>query len=602
MGSSQSDSFDSPLNPLLLKFVGQEHISADDSFWSEFLLFSRKPCVSLEEDKNLFMNTSSLFNDLYINNTKTGNFGSLLRVFLGKASELLVSTNFKDNSCINLVRSALVVIKCYLQHLVHKHPEDEVIQQIEAQGTLSSIKPEVAEPMIVQLLDSLIDLVIHVPVRDSTYALLLETINTLLVLLSVQLFTSKSTSELQIYEIICESKQTEAFCKALLKIFVQQPLLPHSSGGSLLLDLAAELIGLFISPPENDGSFLGRNAILLCIVLVNHSVGPVNGFQNCLSSISDELGDLFRTICLTLHKEETTLVLYHLLIRNSHFKTYVLSCPDIESLVLPVLQTIYNASDSSSYVIYMSLIILLILTEDTNFNKKVHYIVVKNATWYTDRNLPEITLGGLIILVTTRTVQYNLLKMRDEYLHTNCLAALVNMSSQFVHLHTYVCQRLVGLFEVLAKTYKRSKQELLTIKRALINILEVLNYCLSHQLVYNTNLIYTLLYKKSVFISFRNDPDFQDIISNLDQVLEYFSSKLEQEADSCSDVSALISVIVKVSPQWPAHRMLKFPDLKFKYVEEEKPEMFFIPYVWTLVTQHSNIYWDSTEIKSFYQY
>jgi hypothetical protein len=27
----------------------------------------------------------------------------------------------------------------------------------------------------------------------------------------------------------------------------------------------------------------------------------------------------------------------------------------------------------------------------------------------------------------------------------------------------------------------------------------------------------------------------------------------------------------------------KFPDLKFRYVEEEQPEDFFVPYTWTLV-------------------
>lgn len=35
----------------------------------------------------------------------------------------------------------------------------------------------------------------------------------------------------------------------------------------------------------------------------------------------------------------------------------------------------------------------------------------------------------------------------------------------------------------------------------------------------------------------------------------------------------------------------KFPDLKFKYVEEDQPEEFFIPYVWTLVCQHSTLHW-----------
>ena len=35
----------------------------------------------------------------------------------------------------------------------------------------------------------------------------------------------------------------------------------------------------------------------------------------------------------------------------------------------------------------------------------------------------------------------------------------------------------------------------------------------------------------------------------------------------------------------PCDRLNRLPDLKFKYVEEEEPEEFFIPYVWTLATQ-----------------
>lgn len=48
-----------------------------------------------------------------------------------------------------------------------------------------------------------------------------------------------------------------------------------------------------------------------------------------------------------------------------------------------------------------------------------------------------------------------MLKTRDKYLHTNCLAALANMSGQFRALHPYVAQRLVSLFETLAKKHAR---------------------------------------------------------------------------------------------------------------------------------------------------
>ena len=39
-----------------------------------------------------------------------------------------------------------------------------------------------------------------------------------------------------------------------------------------------------------------------------------------------------------------------------------------------------------------------------------------------------------------------------------------------------------------------------------------------------------------------------------------------------------------------------FPELKFRYVEDQ-PDEFFIPYVWTLVFKSSSLYWDSTRIQ-----
>ena len=41
----------------------------------------------------------------------------------------------------------------------------------------------------------------------------------------------------------------------------------------------------------------------------------------------------------------------------------------------------------------------------------------------------------------------------------------------------------------------------------------------------------------------------------------------------------------------------KFPDLKFKYVEEDQPEEFFVPYIWTLASK--KIYWNPANIKLF---
>ncbi|CAH1392635.1 unnamed protein product [Nezara viridula] len=540
-------------NGLLLKFVGKDHIPLQDAFWNDLLSFPYKP-LTVEDDKKLFEKNKFLFNHLAINNLKTGNFGTLLRIFLKKSSYLLQSSNNAIARYSLQTYNALLVTRYYLQHLVHKFPECEVIKHIESQGSMNRDAFK-AESLNLQLINGLMNILIALPIFNDTYPVHRESINVFLVLLSIELFTTESITELKLYNIIFESCKSRDLGLALITTFSnQQKGLSHQ--GSSFFGLG-DIMGFLLSATENEVPALCRNAALLLIVLVNQYVAFSNPYRNVLSSISD-FSKLYHSICIALEYEETTLLLYHLLHRNEQFKTFVLAQSDIDVLVVPMLRAIYHANDSSCHHMYMSLIILLILTEDVEFNKKVHEIVLKSVPWYVDRQLSEITLGGLIILVTTRTVQYNLLKMRDEYLHTNCLAALANMSSQFSNLQSYVCQRLVGLFEVLAKTYNRARQELVAIEKALRIILEVLNSCLSNQLISNTNLIYTLLYNKHIFDTFRNNPAFQDIISNITQ---------------------------------------KFPELKFKYVEEEKPEEFFIPYVWSLVSDYSCVYLQSSSFK-----
>ena len=40
-----------------------------------------------------------------------------------------------------------------------------------------------------------------------------------------------------------------------------------------------------------------------------------------------------------------------------------------------------------------------------------------------------------------------------------------------------------------------------------------------------------------------------------------------------------------------------FPELRFRYVEEDQPEEFFIPYVWTLVFKSLGLHWDNSKIQ-----
>ncbi len=71
------------------------------------------------------------------------------------------------------------------------------------------------------------------------------------------------------------------------------------------------------------------------------------------------------------------------------------------------------------------------------------------------------------------------------------------------------------------------------------------------------------------------------------QVIEYFAEKvdqLEQRSAEC-----VKDVLENNAKQFPLDRLKKFPDLKFKYVEEEQPENFFVPYIWSLGMEKSSI-------------
>ena len=68
-------------------------------------------------------------------------------------------------------------------------------------------------------------------------------------------------------------------------------------------------------------------------------------------------------------------------------------------------------------------------------------------------------------------------------------------------------------------------------------------------------------------------------------VLVYMNSRLEQVQERKGrglTVDEVQEVVRLGATQFPKDRLTKLPDLKFKYVEEDKPEDFFIPYVWSL--------------------
>ncbi|KAL8162708.1 hypothetical protein V2J09_014197 [Rumex salicifolius] len=325
---------------------------------------------------------------------------------------------------------------------------------------------------------------------------------------------------------------------------------------------------------------------------------------------------LFDTLAMCIADESATLLLYSLVHGNAGFLEYVLVRTDIDTLLMPILETLYNAHRRSSNQIYMLLIILLILSQDSSFNASIHKLMIPNVPWYKERRLHYTSLGSLLVIVLVRTVKYNLSKLRyviislqDVYLHTNCLAALANMAPHVHRLSSYASQRLVILFDMLSRKYTKLAEQKNNLKKSekgisidggddipvdtlmelhtytdfLRIVLEIINAILTYALPRNPEVVYAILQRQEVFEPFKSHPRFQELLENIFTVLDFFNNRMDaHEVEGEWSVEKVLQVINMNCKSWRGEGMKMFTQFKFTYEQESHPEEFFIPYVWQL--------------------
>ncbi|XP_054508417.2 dymeclin isoform X10 [Agelaius phoeniceus] len=665
MGANSSSISELPENEYLQKLSGSEPISENDPFWNQLLSFSFTTPTNSADLKLLEEATISVCKSLVEKNPRTGNLGSLIKVFLSRTKELKISAECQNHLFIWQAHNALFIICCLLKVFISRMSEEELQLHFtyEEKAGPSSYGAE-CEDLIEELLFCLIQLIVEIPLLDITYSISLEAVTTLIVFLSCQLFHKEIVRESIIHRYLMHGRclpYTSRLVKTLLYNFIRQERSPppgthvfqqQTDGGGLLYGIASGVatglwtvftlggVGSKASAQLEQCSPLASQSLLLLLVLANLTDTPdtPNPYRQAIMSFKNtqdntafsssnphafqiNFNSLYTALCDQQKSDQATLLLYMLLHQNSNVRTYVLARTDIENLVLPILEILYHVEERNSHHVYMALIILLILTEDDGFNRSIHEVILKNITWYAERVLTEISLGSLLILVVIRTIQYNMTRTRDKYLHTNCLAALANMSAQFRSLHQYAAQRIISLFSLLSKKHNKVleqatqslrgslgsndsplpdyAQDLNVIEEVIRMMLEIINSCLTNSLHHNPNLVYALLYKRDLFEQFRTHPSFQDIMQNIDLVISFFSSRLEQAGAELS-VERVLEIIKQGAVALPKDRLRKFPELKFKYVEEEQPEEFFIPYVWSLVYNSAvALYWNPRDIQLF---
>ncbi|XP_051895188.1 dymeclin isoform X2 [Pristis pectinata] len=665
MGANSSSIAELASNDYLKRLAGTESISENDPFWNQLLSFSFTTPTNGADTRLLEEATLPISRSLIENNPRTGNFQALVKIFLSRTNELKISAECQDQLFIWQAHNALFIIRCLLKIFVSQMPEEELLLNFTYQERAPLTYGAEPEDLLEGLICNLVHLIIELPLLDITYSILLESVTTLLVLLSCQLFQKEIIRESVIYKYLMQGQclqDTSRVVKTLLYNFIRQEKCPPqgtqifeqtSVGNGLLYGLASGVasglwtvltlggVGSKPAQQEEPSSPLANRSLLLLLVLSNLSNMPnrpnpyrqsIMSFKNTQDntaiqspnshSFQINFNSLYTALYEQQKSDQATLLLYTLLHQNPNVRTYVLARTDVENLVLPILEILYHVEKRNSHHVYMALIILLILTEEDSFNRSVHEVILKNITWYAERVLTEISLGSLLILVVIRTVQYNMTRTRDKYLHTNCLAALANMSAQFRSLHQYAAQRIISLFALLSKKHNKvleqatqslsgsvsteenppipdHAQDLNVIEEVIRMMLEIINSCLSSSLHHNPNLVYALLYKRDLFEQFRTHPSFQDVMQNLDMVISFFSLRLEQAGADLS-VERVLEVIKQGAVALPKDKLKKFPELKFKYVEEEQPEEFFVPYIWSLAyNSTAELYWNPQQVQLF---
>ncbi|CAL8317607.1 unnamed protein product [Lota lota] len=619
MGANTSQVSDLSENPSLRTLVGTESVSENEPFWNQLISFTFISPANSGDSKILEEAVIPLAKTLIENNPRTGNFGALIKVFLSRTKELKISTECQDQLFIWQAHNALFIIRCLLKVFIREMSEEELHQQFSYQERATNSTGGGGEDLLEELMSNLVHLIVEVPLLDLTYSILFEAVTTLLVLFSYQLFQKDILHDGIIYQHIMKGRclsLTSRLVKTLLYNFIRQEKCPPPAthifqpqgeeGGvlyGLVSGVASGLWSVFTLggsgtkvgvDQESNPLPLSNQSLLLLLVLANLTDGPdwPNPYRQavtCFRNTQDtsplpaepphgfqiNFNSLYTALCEQQRSDQATLLLYTLLHQNANMRTYVLSRTDMDNLVMPILEILYHVEERNSHHVYMALIILLILTEDEAFNRSVHEVVLKNISWYSERTLTEISLGSLLILVVIRTIQFNMTRTRDKYLHTNCLAALANMSAQFRCLHQYAAQRIISLFALLSKKHNKVleqatqslrrregdtttlpdyAQDLSVIEEVIRMMLEIINSCLATSLHLNPNLVYALLYKRELFEQFRMHPSFQDIMQNLDTVIGFFSQRLEKAGSDLS-VERVQEVIMKGAQALPKDRL-----------------------------------------------
>lgn len=355
---------------------------------------------------------------------------------------------------------------------------------------------------------------------------------------------------------------------------------------------------------------------------------------------------LFESLGTIMHTEVGSLLLYTMYQASPSFCTSLSVRSDLDTLVVPLLRTLYFSSSLRHFTgntvsspknhtalsarncpfrspsqLYLNLILLLLFSQDTSFGPDVfRRVIVTSVPWYRERNLKEITLGSLLVLTVLRSISFNLNRLQDAFLLSNCCAVLMNLSPHVVQLHEYTAMRLVSVTISSIKKYSTlvarngdgaQDEEDLTSPLGMYSevsrtLLGLLRHCLSPKnLDKNLNLVYALVYNQTEFKELVGKVTLKSLKADMVRVEKVIrtADQIVHDDGTARTASKALSVLESnMDKLKEVSEKNQEADFTFSYEEEADPEIFFVPYVWEVavsVVTASTIDWDTHRIQVF---
>jgi hypothetical protein len=381
------------------------------------------------------------------------------------------------------------------------------------------------------------------------------------------------------------------------------------------------------------------------------------------ASMTVNFESLFDAFGRTLHTEVGALMLYTLFQSSPSFAESLAVRSDLDTLVLPLLRTLYFASSTTRYMakdftarrasiadsskgfdirscpfrsqsqLYVIIILLLLFSQDASFGRDAfRRINVNRVLWYRERNLRNINLGSVLVLTLLRSLMFNLQRLQDVFLLSNCCAVLMNMSPSIVDLHEYAAMRLASVTVSVMKKYSKlhaasagrstkekekkseeSDEEYMSTPLGMYEevartLLSIVQHCLSSRnMERNLHLVYALVYHQADFTRlFKENNLYSAKQVDRIQSITLEASAMIQEEGARTAPKALkvleeqIDRLQKVADK--KRKKEQLDDFTFTYEEEADPEIFFVPYVWETIVcavTSSTIEWKKDEIRAF---